>query len=313
MKRVLVTPRSLSAGHHPGLDRLEEHGFALVRPCPGTMPTEADLMAALPGCCGWIAGVEPVSPRVIEAATHLQVIARNGSGVDNLPMDMLDRRGIVVKRAMAANANGVAELALALIFAAFRHIPSGDRSIRAGAWPRMMGREIAGASIGIVGLGAIGAAMAQKCLALGAHVVGFDPFCSPTSLLPHPAFRQVASLGELVRSVDALTLHIPHAPGAAPLLDAALLAHARPDLTVINTARAGLIDPAAMLAALRNGRVRAYATDVFATEPPALSNLLQHESCILSAHIGGLTIDSVERITRLTVDNLLAGLSLGCA
>ena len=123
MKRILITPRSLSAGTHSGLSRLEDLGFTLVRPTPGVMPSEADLIAAIPDCCGWIAGVEPVSSRVVSAAHSLQVISRNGSGVDNLPMDALNERGITVKRALAANANGVAELALAMMLSGFRHIP----------------------------------------------------------------------------------------------------------------------------------------------------------------------------------------------
>lgn len=182
MKRILVTPRSLSRGRPAGLERLEALGFELVRPTPGETPSEAELAAAIPSCCGWIAGIEPVSARVIEAAQNLCVISRNGSGVDNLPMDALERRGVAVKRAVGANANGVAELALALMLAGLRHVPVTDRGIRSGGWPRLMGREIEGATIGVVGLGAIGTVAVNKFIALGARVIGFDPFCEPDTL-----------------------------------------------------------------------------------------------------------------------------------
>lgn len=307
-KRILVTPRSLSTGQHSSLERLQDLGFELVRPAPGETPSEQALLAAIPACCGWIAGVEPVSPQVIEAAACLRVISRNGSGVDNLPMEIIARRGIKVARAVAANANGVAELALALMLAGFRHIPLNDRGIRATAWPRPMGKEIAGATIGVVGLGAIGSLAAQKFLQLGASVVGYDPFAAPEALSAQPGFTMVTALERLVTQSDGITLHCPQPADNKPLLDAGLLAAARPGVVIVNTARAGLVDADAMLAALDQGTVAAYATDAFATEPPELSALLLHDRSILTSHIGGLTSGSVARVVEMTVDNLLAGL-----
>lgn len=311
MKRILVTPRSLSAGTHSGLTRLEDLGFTLVRPTPGAMPSEADLVAAIPDCCGWIAGVEPVSSHVISAATSLQVISRNGSGVDNLPMDALNERGISVKRALAANANGVAELALAMMLSGFRHIPLNSDGILAGDWPRHMGREISGSTIGVVGLGAIGRLVVEKFLALGANVIGFDPFATPKEFSGSTAFSQSDTLDSLVAQCDGITLHVPSAD--APLLDRKTFDLAKSGSVIVNTARAGLIDPAAMLNALQTGKISTYCTDVFDTEPPELTPLLKHERCIRTSHIGGLTHDSVDRITRATVDNLLDGLQVSCA
>jgi len=308
MKQILVTPRSLSCGRHVGLERLESLGFTLVRPTPGEMPSETDLLDAIRPCCGWIAGVEPVSARIIEAAEELCVISRNGSGVDNLPMDVLERRKIVVKRAEGVNANGVAELALALMLAGFRQIPLNDRGIRAGDWPRVSGREIAGAIIGVVGLGAIGGAVCEKFLSLGVRVVGFDPFSCPKHLQQHSNFCRAEAFEELVSQSDGITLHIPLPPQQAPLFDEPILSIIKPGLVIVNTARAGLIHPEALLDALNTGRVSAYATDVYHDEPPRPSPLLQHERCIMTSHIGGLTTENVERITRVTVDNLLAGL-----
>jgi len=115
MTKVLITPRSLSAGTHPKLKALENRGYALVYPTPGATPQEADLIKVIPGCIGWIAGVEPVSDAVINAADKLVAISRNGTGIDNLPMEAINARGIIVKRAQGTNARGVAELALSLI------------------------------------------------------------------------------------------------------------------------------------------------------------------------------------------------------
>ena len=135
MPRILVTPRSLTSESHPAIRALEGQGYEIVLAPSGKLPDEADLLRLLPGCEGWLAGVEPVSAAVIEAATELRVISRNGVGVDNLPMDVVRRRGITVRTADGANAAGVAELAIGLMLASLRHIPAADAGIKTGAWP----------------------------------------------------------------------------------------------------------------------------------------------------------------------------------
>ena len=308
MKRILVTPRSMSGGQHPAFERLDRAGFELVTPTPGVMPSEADLVAAIPGCCGWIAGVEPVSLRVIEAAHDLAVISRNGSGIDNLPLELLNQRGIRVARAVGANANGVAELALALILASFRHVPLNDRGIRKGAWPRNLGREIQGAKIGVLGLGAIGTLMADKLLRLGANVLGFDPFADAADLQRNNRFQRVQMLDKLLPKCDALTLHMPLPQGGAPILTSAAFKAMKPGVAIVNTSRAGLVDQPALMHMLETRHVSAYGVDVFDTEPPPLTPLISHERCISTSHIGGLTTESVARTAEITVDNLLSAL-----
>lgn len=310
MKRILVTPRSLSSGRHAGLEYLEARGFTLIRPTPGKMPSEADLLAAIPSCCGWIAGVEPVTSRVIKAARELRVISRNGSGVDNLPTGALEQRGIVVKRAGGANANGVAELTLGLMLSGFRHITLCDRGIRDSNWPRVPGRELAAATIGVIGLGMIGSLVSEKFLALGAKVLGFDPLAKPEDLRSHPSFIQMENMEDLITKSEGITLHAPLPPNNTPLIDDAVLSMVKGGVVIVNTARAGLIQPEAILAALETGRVSAYATDVFDTEPPEQSKLLRHDRCIMTSHVGALTKESVERTTQLTVNNLLEALEV---
>lgn len=305
MNAILVTPRSLSRGH-PALDLLTQRGFALVMPTPGAIPDEATLIAALPGCVGWLAGVEPVSERVIAAADRLRVISRNGTGVDNLPLTALERRQIRLFRAEGTNARGVAELALGLTFAGLRQIVRTHEGMRAGTWPRHLGREIAGARVAVVGLGAIGATYAQMCLDLGAQVAGFDPF-APQDRCAHPAFARMGLDGALA-GADIVSLHAPMPEDGAPLLTAPRLAALAPGAVVVNTARAGLVDAPALLDALDAGRVSAYATDVFDSEPPVPSALTRHPGVILTSHIGGFTDASVERSTVRAVQNLLQAL-----
>lgn len=301
--RILITPRSLSKGGHPGLQPLVDAGFELVFPTPGATPGEADLVASIPGCDGWLAGVEPVSEAVIAAADRLRVISRNGTGIDNLPMASVEARQIAVKRAEGTNARGVAELALALTLAGLRDLVPTHNGIAAGGWPRRIGRELLGAEVAVVGLGAIGAAFSEFALALGAHVRGVDPV-APADRVANAWFRR-CDLVEALDAAEVVSLHAPMPADGKPLLGPAEIATLAAGAVVVNTARAGLVDEGAMLAALDSGQVGAYATDVFDTEPPAPSSLLAHPRVILTSHIGGFTVESVDRTTRRAVDNLL--------
>ncbi len=306
--RILITPRSLSKGGHPALSPLIDAGFELVFPAPGATPSEAQLIAALPGCVGWLAGVEKVSEAAIAAADQLRVISRNGTGIDNLPLDLLETRNITVTRAEGANARGVAELALTLALAGLRDVVPTHEGMKHGDWPRRIGREMAGARVGVLGLGAIGSSFAQFCLALGATVQGYDPY-APEDRLAGPNFHRTDLAGAL-EGADVVSLHAPMPPDGKPLIDAALLSRLAPGAVLVNTARAGLVDSDALLAALQDGRVSTYATDVFEIEPPAPSPLLAHPRVILTSHIGGFTTESVERATSHAVANLLRALAI---
>lgn len=298
--KIAITPRSLSAAGHPALSLLTDRGYEIVYPAPGKTPSEDDLLRAVPGCVGWLAGVEPISPRVLEAARGLRVISRNGTGVDNIDLGVARAQGIAVERAMAANARGVAELAITLMLSAFRSVPWSAGQLRQGDWQRRIGIEAQGRTLAVIGCGAIGREVADLALGLGMWVVGYDPY--PSNSFARPGFR-FAGLEEALTQADAVSFHCP--PGAKPILDAEMLARMKPGVVVVNTARAELIDDDAMLAALDSGHIGGLATDVFRKEPPELSPLLTHDRVILTPHAGGFTQESVERATRVAVENLL--------
>jgi len=302
--KIAVTPRSLSGAGHPVLSLLTERGFDIVFPAPGRTPSEDDLLRAIPGCVGWLAGVEPIGSRVLAAADSLRVISRNGTGTDNIDMGTAIARGIRVERAQAANARGVAELAIALMLAGFRQVPWSDARMRDGKWDRRLGREAEGRRLAVIGCGAIGRQVARIALGLGMEVVGHDPY--PQADFAPSGFRY-DSLAQALTGADAVSLHCP--PGDKPLLNDAALSLLVQGAVVVNTARAELIDDAAMLAALDKGQLSAFATDVFPAEPPALTPLLRHDRTILTPHAGGFTVESVERATRAAVENLLRALA----
>jgi len=306
MKRILITPRSLTSGPHPQIDRLRDAGFEVITSTPNALPTEAELISLLPGCIGWLAGIEPVSTKVIDAARDLRIVSRNGTGIDNLPMDHLRRRDVAVATAGGANAAGVAELAVALIFSALRHIPAADAGIKQGGWPRRRGRELRGRNVAVIGCGAIGGEVVRMLSALGARVLAFDP-AQPDLRLSSDRFIWV-DLPTALKEADIITFHCPLQKNGRPILDAATIAGLRPGVIVVNTARAALVDETALLAGLTSGAVESYATDVFDQEPPRDLTLAKHARVIATSHIGGFTDESVERATSVAIDHLLAAL-----
>ncbi|MEI4472374.1 phosphoglycerate dehydrogenase [Frigidibacter sp. MR17.24] len=308
MARILITPRSLTSDPPAALDRLRHAGHEVVFCTPGKTPGEAELLSLVPGIDGWLAGVEPVSASVIAAADRLQVISRNGTGTDSLPMPEIEARGIRVTRALGANATGVAELALGLILAACRHLPDEAMGIRAGQWPRLKGREIEGAVVGIVGMGAIGRRVARVLSEMGAEVIAHDPFRPDLGALAGRV--SYVGLVELLSRAEIVSLHCPMPEGGRPLLDGAALGVLPQGAILVNTARAGLVDEAALIAALDAGRLATYGTDVFEPEPPAPGGLASHPRVIATSHIGGLTDASVRRATEVAVENLLAALAM---
>jgi D-3-phosphoglycerate dehydrogenase / 2-oxoglutarate reductase len=305
--RILVTPRSLTAVPHPALDRFRQAGYDVVLASAGRQPDEAELLRLIPPCVGWLAGVEPVSEAVIAAAPYLRVISRNGVGIDNLPIELLEQRGIAVRRAPAANATGVAELALGLILCALRHIHVADAQIKSGGWPRLIGRELRGRTLGIVGCGAIGAQVATLAAAFGANVIGFDPL-RPEIGLPQERFRWV-DLDALFKTAEIVSLHCPPNPNGQPLVDRERLASMREGAVLVNTSRAALVDEGALTEAVSLGKLSCYATDVLAEEPPLSLDLAGHPAVIATSHVGGLTEESVARAIDAAVTNLLETLN----
>jgi D-3-phosphoglycerate dehydrogenase len=301
--KILVTPRSLTTGGHPALGRLSGAGYEVVLGPAGAMPTAADLMRLLPGCVGWLAGVEKISDDVLAAAPDLRVIARNGTGVDAIDLDAARRRGIEVRRAEGANARGVAELTLGLILALARSIPLADAAIKAGGWERRKGIELEGRTLGIVGCGRIGRIVAGLATGLGMRIVGHDPFATDSGDLP------LVPLDDLVAASDVITLHCPPPAADSPLFDMRRLGLTREGVLIVNTARHELIDIPALVAAIDRGHVAGAALDVFDAEPPLDRAHLASDRIIATPHIGGFTAESVDRAVDMAVDNLLEALA----
>lgn len=309
MTRVLVTPRSMSAGGNPAVRRLEQAGIEVVCPSPGRQPARDELLAALPGVEVWIAGVERIDGELMDAAPDLRAICRNGAGVDAIDADAAERRGIRIVPARGANARGVAELALGLVIAGFRGLVPAATALKRGDWHRSTGRELAGSTLGVVGYGAIGRTLGTLASGCGMRVIGYDPYLTETGARAGTgdlaALDALVGLDELLAEAHAVSLHLPPLPGGA-LIGAPELARMRAGAMLVNTARSGLVDAAAALAALERGHLGGYAVDAFDVEPPPVDQLLAHPRVIASPHLGAATAESIERASAAAVEHALA-------
>jgi D-3-phosphoglycerate dehydrogenase / 2-oxoglutarate reductase len=231
-----------------------------------------------------------VGAAAMAAAPSLRVISKHGSGTDTIDKTAAAVRGIEVRAATGANAAAVAEHALALMLACAKSVPFLDARMRAGHWDKAVHKslELHGRTVGLVGLGAIGLRFARMADAMGMNVLGFDPYAKEL-----PGFVQPAGLDTLWKESDVISLHCPLTEENRNLIDAKTLAQCKRGVIVVNTARGGLIDEAALLQAVHSGHVRAAGLDSFAVEPMVAGHPFRKESgFILSPHIGGVTGDA---------------------
>lgn len=303
MKKIIVTPRSLTKDGDPALDLLTGEGFEIVFSTPGSMPQEDELIRLLPGCVGYLAGVEPITAAVLEAATELKVISRNGTGINSIDLQAAQRLNIEILRAEGANARGVAELTLGVILGLIRSIPFSDACLKCEKWERRKGLELQGRALGLIGCGKIGQLVSQLALAFGMEVLAYDPY-PDRKFAPGLGFR-FADLKEVLANSDIISFHCPEQTDGRPILDRERLSRLKPGVFVVNTARASLIDETAILEALHDGGVAGFALDVFDHEPPDATPLLSDDRVIVTPHIGGFTSESVSRATLAAVENLL--------
>lgn len=298
MTAIVVTGADLAP---QALALLEGHDVVYA----GKAPTEEDLVAL---CrthdpVAIIVRYGKVGAAVMDAAPSLKVISKHGSGTDTIDKAAASARGIEVVAAVGANAAAVAEQALALLLACAKSVVALDARMHAGHWdkPTHKSLELGGRTVGLVGLGAIGLRFARMADALGMRVLGFDPFAKDL-----PAHVQAVDLPTLWRESDALSLHCPLTEDNRGLLNARTLAQCKHGVIVVNTARGGLIDEEALLAAVRSGQVAMAGLDSFAVEPMAPGHPFQGEKrIVLSPHIGGVTSDAYVNMGVSAAKNLL--------
>src|ERR1700730_13143702 len=239
-----------------------------------------------------------ITAAVLTAGSKLRVVGRAGVGIDNVDVEAATRRGVIVMNAPGGNTISTAEHAFSLLLCAARKIPQADALLRGGKWDRknLEGVELFDKTLGVIGMGRIGSELSRRAIAFGMRVMAFDPYLSATRARTLQV-ELVEELDDLLAGADFITLHTPLTAQTHHLLDAARLAKTKRGVRVINCARGGLIDEAALADALRSGQVAAAALDVFETEPlPADSPLRDSPNLVLTPHLGASTAEAQESV-----------------
>lgn len=247
-----------------------------------------------------------IGAAAMDAAPGLKVISKHGSGTDTIDKAAAAERSIRVVAAAGANASAVAEQALALLLSCAKSVVQLDRRMRAGHWDKATHKsvELEGRTVGVIGLGAIGLRFARMADAMGMRVLGFDPYAATL-----PPYVLSVDLATIWREADAISLHCPLTAENARLLNAETLAACKPGVIIVNTARGGLIDEAALLASVQSGHVASAGLDSFAVEPMTLPHPFHgNDRIILSPHIGGVTADAYVKMGVASARNALAAL-----
>lgn len=281
--RILICDELAQAA----VDAFRARGFA---PDIATGLSEDELVEKIVGYhAAIVRSATKITGRVLEAADELRVVGRAGVGVDNVDCETATQRGIVVMNTPTGNTTTTGELAVALICAISRHLGRADRRVRAGTWNKkgLLGTELTGKRLGVIGLGRIGRVVAERCVGLKMEVVAHDPYLASTGGASPVDGVELVELDELVESCDFISLHVPLTDATRDLLSRERLARTKPGVRIVNAARGGLIDEVALAELLDSGHVAGAALDVLAQEPPGPDHpLVGREDVLITPHLG---------------------------
>lgn len=303
MNTLVISTSSFDIDNNPPLQQLLQQGMQIITNPHRRKLTEDEIIELLNGgAVGLIAGIEPLTERVLGSARNLKVISRCGAGLDSVDLVAAKKHGITVLNTPEAPAQAVAELTMGYILTLLRQISPIDQAVRQGEWPRTQGRLLAAQTVGIIGMGHIGRRVARLCQAFEATVIAHDPYASQV-----PEGVTLLPLEQFLAAADIITLHLPYSPDTHHLLDAKAFVAMKPEAIVINAARGGLVDENALAEALRAGKLSAAALDVFEQEPYH-GALIECGNIILTSHVGSLARESRQRMEIEAAENLLQGL-----
>lgn len=303
MARVLVT------------ERIAPRGIEALRAAGHDVDERLDLspeglLEAVKGAAAVIVrSATRVTGEVLDADADLAVVGRAGIGLDNVDVAAATRRGVMVVNAPQSNVLSAAEHTIALLLAQARNVPQADRDLRGGHWNRSRweGIELHDKTLGVVGLGRVGVLVAQRAHAFGMRIAAFDPYVSGERAR-QLGVRLVATLEELVATVDFLTVHLPKTPETIGLIGRDVLAKAKPTLRVVNTARGGIVDEAALDEALRESRIAGAALDVFDAEPTTESPLFELDNVVVTPHLGASTAEAQDKAGQTIAEQVVLAL-----
>lgn len=310
MGRILVSVSHYDTLCRDAKDFLTSRGHEVICDSSRSFPaySKEELKHLLPDVDAAIIGMDVYNEEVFSFAPRLKAVAKFGVGVDNIDGAAAARHGVYVINAPGQNSNSVAELALGMMICLLRSVIPLDRAVKRGQWPRTIGSNISGKTVGLVGFGAIAQLLAAKLSALGASLLAYDVAPNPEAAASLGV--RLCSLDEVLSSSDIISLHVPALPATYHMIDHASIEKMKDGVYLINTARGPLVDTDALVEALNSGKIAAAALDAYEQEPvPEIAPLLQCHNLIATPHIGGETDEAYHKLALSTARDIDAVLS----
>ena len=304
MPKVLVTARSFRKMQGDHWRVLQDAGCEIVTPKQDQPLKEAEMISLIGDVDAALVGNDAVTEGVIAAAPRLKVVSKHGVGVDNVDVPAATRAGVIVTNTPGANQVAVAEMAVALIMAMTRKLAYHDTVVKSGGWSRIIGTELEGKTVGLVGLGRIGKEVVLRLEGFQVKFLAYDVYQDNTFAAEHGV--RFVVLDELLAESDIVTLHAVLTAETQSFMGEKELARMKPGAYLVNTARGGLVDEQALYRALAENRLAGAGLDVFAEEPPTNSPLLQlGDKVLLTPHLGAQTTETVLRMGKMAAENIV--------
>lgn len=292
--KVIVTARSFGKGNREPFTILEESGCAVMKYSNDRPLSSDELIPLIDSADAIIVGNDQVDSKVISAGKRLKVISRYGVGYDNIDLNAAKERSIVVTNTPDTNTNSVADLAFALILSLERSIPVVSNMVKDGGWERILGTEVWGKTLGVIGLGRIGKGLVKRAKGFNMNIFCYDIY--PDNAFARQYGVNYCTLEELLRKSDMISIHLPLLPSTKELIGEKELSMMKSTAIIVNTSRGGIIKEDSLYKALSNKMIAGAALDVMENEPPKDNPLLKLDNVIITSHIGGYTAEAVRNM-----------------
>lgn len=305
--KILITPKSFKNYREKTYPLLESLGYVIIENRSGKTLTEDEIIdLAREDVHGIIVGIDILSERVLKSCKDLKAVSKYGVGLDNVDLEAAKRLNIKVKNAAGSNSTSVAEFALALMFEAARRVSVLNGNVKNGRWDRVMGLELTGKTLGVIGGGHIGKGVAKRAKGLFMDVFIYDPYFKDSDFLKKYNVNLCQSLHETLAFSDIVSLHLPLTPETKHMINSETLGKMKPSAILINTSRGELVDEGSLYTALKEKIISFAAQDVFTVEPPPPDEkLLTLNNFLLTPHTGAYTSEAVERMALYSTYNLI--------
>ena len=303
IKKILITPRSFGKSDRSVFDLFKDAGYEVVINPYGQILTKEQMIENIRDVAGIIVGVDPLDKDVIDAAPNLKAIAKYGVGTDNIDTEYAKSKGIPVSITAGANSNAVADYTFALMLAVARKITLINDMCHEKKWTKVLGSDIYGKTLGILGLGAIGKGVAKRAQGFDMKILAYDLYWDKDYAEKNNI--TYATVQEIIETCDFISLHLPLTNDTRNIINEAALSSMKPNCILVNTVRGGLIDESALVKALKNGVIQGAGLDVFSSEPPEDEVIYKLDNLIMGSHCAASTNGAAEQMSYLSATNLL--------